>query len=133
MVWRKNCEGQVVSKRFENVTKLGRQSLRWFHKGKGLFSAYNRSTCASMSPSHVKNLKSGELMLSVSLDPNAKALLVQPGRNIIDYQFGEARGTLILNVRIDRDGGGCVVYKAKNCPVKRKEQDWSLGGDIFGK
>lgn len=133
MVWRKNCDGKVVSKRYENVTKLGRQSIRWIHKGKGLFSAYNRSTCASMSPSHIKNLKSGELTLMVSLDPNASALLVQPGRNIIDYQFGESRGTLILNVVIDRSGSGCVVYKAKNCPEKHKEQDWSLGGDIFGK
>ena len=132
MVWRKNCEGKVVSKRYEEVKKAGRQNIRWIHNGRGLFTAYNRTTCASMSPIQVSSNARGELVLSVSLDPTANALHVKRGRNVIDYEIGGARGTLILNVKVDRSGKGCVVYKAKNCAPRHRDQDWSLGGDVFG-
>lgn len=126
MIWRKNCEGQVISKRFEN---LGANTMKTVVikpvGGQGPMSIYNRTTChATTRQNALACGPSGEYSFTVSTQKTNHAMHVKPGPNYIDYTIGGEQGTLILNVRIDETVDDCIVINAKGCAPKR-EAHWS--------
>lgn len=134
MVWRKNCEGKVFSKKYETMDTLKNVSV--VYPNARTWTVYNRTACSSMALSKItKRGKPGEFFLTVSLNSTPKALQVVPGENVIDYEINSRtgvveRGTLILTVDVRRySKDDCLVLKAKNCAVP-PAQGWQPG--LFG-
>lgn len=132
MVWRKNCDGRVYSKQYEEFSRSTAQKfvLRPRTCG-GPITIVNRTTCdtPSIPALRLSDARDGAFLLSVSIVPAANTLLVKPGRNLIDYEIpGGERGTLILTVKISNNDGGCVVLNDRGCEPKRP-RSWT--DDIF--
>ncbi len=138
MIWRKNCEGKVVSKTWENVPHKTSQIVWIKPQGYGpTMTVFNRSTCdmpntpvESMILNGAPNQGEG-FQIAVSTVPTNQALFVKPGKNFIDYEIpGVEKGTLILNVIIDNREGDCIVLNPRNCPPKYKP---TLSDKLFGR
>jgi len=126
MVWRKNCEGVVVSKKYENIGGNTMKNISLRPVGaQGPMSIFNRTTChATTSQTSIAGAANGEYNFAVSTQKTNHAMHVKPGQNYIDYTIGSEKGTLILTVRIDETEDDCIVINAKGCAPKREAQ-WS--------
>ncbi|MGE4133929.1 MAG: hypothetical protein AB7F86_19995 [Bdellovibrionales bacterium] len=137
MIWRKNCEGKVISKTWENV-KTPKGFVTIFPVGRRMsgdvfITARSRNGCAEARPRSLnldRNPK-GRIQFSVGLNPGVADLVVGLNQeNLIDYEFRTCvsraagkcvrskiteAGTLILKVRLVENKGGCLVYKARGC------------------
>lgn len=126
MVWRKNCDGVVVSKQYEILSNNTMKNIVIRPAGgQGPMSVFNRTTCHATTRQHaITPAAKGEHRFTVSTRKTNQAMHVKPGRNYIDYQIGSEQGTLILTVRIDETEGECIVLNARNCPTQRPA-DWT--------
>ena len=126
MVWRKNCEGVVDSKKYEILDGNTMKNIVIRPvSASGPGSVYNRTTChATTSQNVIQPAAKGEYKFSVSTRQSNHAMWVKLGQNIIDYTIGSERGTLVLTVKIDETEGDCIVVSARGCAPKQ-EARWS--------
>ncbi len=128
MIWRKNCEGVVYSKRYENLTTATSQWVRLRSSGRGgHVMIFNRSTCdtPSLQAQQILPSRDGSFRFAVSTQPSNTALMVRPGKNLIDYEIpGGEKGTLVLTVRMSSAEGDCIVINDRGCEPRR-EANWS--------
>ncbi len=126
MVWRKNCEGIVVSKKYEvlNGNTMKTVVIKPVG-GAGAMSVFNRTSChATSSQNVIQPAPTGEFKFQVSTQKSNHAMQVKLGQNLIDYAIGNERGTLILTVRLDETESDCIVISARGCEPKR-EASWT--------
>lgn len=129
MIWRKNCEGRIYSKQWENLTRAISQvvTIRSTSNVTGMM-VINRTTCDTPSIQAQQIIgRNGEFRLPVSTSPSNNAMLVRPGQNLIDYEIpGGEKGTLILTVRVNNRSEDCIVIRDRGCEaVQRAGSDWT--------
>lgn len=128
MVWRKDCDGHVISKQYETLGGNTMKAISVRPVGSGATaSVFNRSTCHATNSQHqIRSDAQGIFKFNVSTQKTNHAMLVKKGVNLIDYTIGSEQGTLILTVRIEETEDDCVVIAARGCEPKR-EASWSDG------
>ncbi len=129
MVWRKNCEGVVYSKQWEDLGLSTSQLVRLRPQSNATgMMIFNRTTCdtPSLRAQQVTG-RNGEFRFAVSISPSSNAMLVKRGQNLIDYEIpGGEKGTLVLTVKIDNRSEDCVVINDRGCPPRRgSEGNWT--------
>ena len=148
MIWRKNCAGEIYSKKWETrgapeTTK--RVTIRPVNGSQGTqITVFNRTTC-SQPDGQIERVTgsrsgNGSLSFDVSLIKNSGAVFVKAGRdNYLDYEINDCstgrcqlveRGTLILKVRKQSKDNDCIVIRDKGCAPKSVENSWPAG--MFG-
>lgn len=123
MIWRKNCDGVVYSKRYENLSGATSKVIRLNATGRGGYvMIFNRTTCdtPSLQAQQILPSRDGSFSFAVSTQPSNMALLVKPGRNLIDYEIpGGEKGTLILTVKVSSSEEDCIVLTDRGCGPRR--------------
>ncbi len=123
MVWRKNCDGQIYSKTYENLSLAQTQFVALRSNQNVKVSAFNRTTCSSWVSSDFEKDQSVEhLRIPVSLRTTSQILTVKRGLNVIDLNYGNKRETLLLTVIYDRAQNQCVVIRDTGCQSSQNDQ-----------
>lgn len=93
-----DCYGQPVQYGAPETTK----TIILRAGAQGPMSIYNRSTCHATEAQGMVNCdQRGDYRFTVSIQRSNRAMYVRPGVNLIDYESGPYKGTLVLTVHVE--------------------------------